>query len=232
MKKGYVIAAGVFALLSVICLVITLITIRPDKTEDEHPVQEEIVREPDTHKGLKENETIDEYADRVSDVPTESLELSDTVDLLEGNAVDANNYSVNVPEVAIKYLESQAESALEMIHDLGLNEVSVYAVEQCNTVDNMCSVYINFANTDLVAIYTVDLTDGALAVPVDFPIVKYGSDYCPVYFANGVPANSERVYEYIMNNLDWDVYVTDYMQGGPCVLTDSEGNTFEVVVEE
>ncbi len=101
------------------------------------------------------------------------------------------------------------------------------------TLEYVDKVETQYANEDIWAIIHYKNTDTATTVYSDSnagiyaadTCNYYGSDYPMVYFNNGVPNNSEQLYEIYIEECSefWDYCVSDYKEGDPtCTFKDVE----------
>lgn len=95
--------------------------------------------------------------------------------------------------------------------------------------------YVSYGieNTDARLILMYSTKEEIQYVP-DYFVNQYGSDCSIVYFNNGVPANSDKLYTAMYDaNIMYGYFATDYTGGPEAVLKSYEtGGTFAVTIEE
>lgn len=221
-----------------IALVLTAVALFPDKDSNEETITQEV----EVSTNTKQN-TEDTMEDNVpTKVPT-AIEIDDgevhytdtqleRLENLDSLTISDNNV-VAIPEL-VGYAEQDygIDSATEYMSYFSEFPIEVYCAECVSLGGDRIRLLYQIKNTDVVT--SVEFDNVFNPGETNFLDVCniYGSDYCWVFWNNGVPANSMDYYEMIFNaQVPWGQYETDYVPGeSELVLRNVKGEVFTVEV--
>lgn len=186
---------------------------KKESVEEEKPEQETVAENEQT--SVSHSYLFEERQDDARGL------LSQSQDELETQFNEAESF-INNPAYS-KYFISYLPSDWHM-----------YVIDCLNYSDGSTEYWYAYDNTDVVT-YLLRSSPNAEFEYMGFNN-RYGSDFSIVYFENGVPSNSQQIYE-LMNSNEVPIsnYTTDYKEGDFDIsfygLSDDEESYEEILVQ-
>lgn len=176
--------------LSLVLLALAMI-LKSNSKESRTPIE-------DTEVVSSEVETAEQETQVVSFTEVESIVVAESIGFDNPTATEDDK----------AYAEVLIKDELASFNNISHTE---FVLDDSTWEFNEDLITVQIKNTDAVILWSSLSPDD-----VEYPVNKYGSEYPIVYWSNGVPENSEYLYECVYMeypNISDNVYRTNYVSG-------------------
>ena len=129
-------------------------------------------------------------------------------------------------------LDIESNKFLDLLRSYGITNVPNPVIHVCSYMSDNYLVILRIPDTDICWEYVCG-TDGVIQASGDCFVNLRGSDYCTVYFVNGLPDNALAVYDASYEAHLAGYFKTDYVGGNEVTLVDLDtGEEVILLLEE